>query len=899
MIHKKNLTFALLLIIFSNFVTQAQVGLPPGFRHQQVGKFDLPVNIASLPNNKMLFPTQNGKLFMMENGILDTKSILSLDSIWWQFEKGFLGVEADPDFVNNGYIYCYYTISVTGNTYDGSILRRTSNNGTLTDPIMHKITRYTLSGHTVVPNSKKTILDMDITPGVVVNYNHDGGTIRFGRDGKLYVATGEGDLWCPCFTPKSTNCSWGCGSCPSVNPSTGCKSYQWATNMGTFYGKILRINSDGSAPTDNPYYANAPYNAQKYVYALGFRNPFSMNFKPGTDDLYIGDVGSHGTDKREEINKLTPTSVRDFGWPAIEGVSNDPAYSDPIFTYNEGNTTNTGCAITGGTFYNPQTSNWPAQYTGKYLYMDFCNGWINTLDFDNGNTVSGFVTGLANNFGNAASGIGILTPSISSTGELYYLARGVNANTTGIYKISFQPITVSGITMTGGNVINTQTTLAFEAGIQPTNASDALVLWDVQPSNLASISFSGVNANNAVLTPIQDGVVTVTAISSGDYSKKQTMIVYISSFNPLQSLNITTAGTFAITSLSGTLQVGMAFNPSNIAIKQINWSVLNKSALVDVLISTSGLVSSIGRNGTATIIGISPTNPTIFPAFRVITLTGQNPLISINITTPSSFTITTDKGSLQLGCEYLPLDFSGNKSITWSVLNTSATVLASINNSGLLSTNGGNGTATILGTSAANNSITSTKVVTISGQVIPATSISIVPQNGIVSTTVNGTITFNATVLPANAIPTPTITWSVITGTGGGSVNSNGVFTALSMGVVTVVAQVNATVKTTFVVSVTSIISSVSLKLESNNLKYNDIKLYPVPNNGEFMIESVKLIPQTTLSITNIEGQTVFSSPLTNFIGVKKISVPSLAKGIYRVSFSLENGSMHYRMMVE
>lgn len=896
MIHKKNLTFALLLIIFSNFVTQAQVGLPPGFRHQQVGKFDLPVNIASLPNNKMLFPTQNGKLFMMENGILDTKSILSLDSIWWQFEKGFLGVEADPDFVNNGYIYCYYTISVTGNTYDGSTLRRTSNNGTLTDPIMHKITRYTLSGHTVVPNSKKTILDMDITPGVVVNYNHDGGTIRFGRDGKLYVATGEGDLWCPCFTPKSTNCSWGCGSCPSVNPSTGCKSYQWATNMGTFYGKILRINSDGSAPTDNPYYVNAPYNAQKYVYALGFRNPFSMNFKPGTDDLYIGDVGSHGNDKREEINKLTPTSVRDFGWPAIEGVSNDPAYSDPIFTYNEGNTTNTGCAITGGTFYNPQTSNWPAQYTGKYLYMDFCNGWINTLDFDNGNTVSGFVTGLANNFGNAASGIGILTPSISSTGELYYLARSLNANTTGIYKISFQPITVSGITMTGGNVINTQTTLAFEAGIQPTNASDALVLWDVQPSNLASISFSGVNANNAVLTPIQDGVVTVTAISSGDITKKQLIVVTISGQTPLTSINITTTSNFSITSDNGTLQLGIDFVPSNFSNKTILWSVSKKSINVDVTLDINGLLTSIGENGTVTIVGTSASNSAI-QSTKVVTITGQNPLTAINITA-STFTITTDNGTLQLGMAFTPANFI-NKSITWSISNQSSNVLASINSSGLLSTNGGNGTVTILGTSVANASISSSKVITITGQTIEPTSISIAPQNGILSTTVNGTIAFNATVLPTNAIPTPTITWSVITGTGGGSVNSNGVFTALSMGVVTVVAQVSASVKTSFVVSVTSLISSVTIKSESNKLKYNDIKLYPVPNNGEFMIESIKLIPQTTLSITNIEGQTVFSTPLTNFIGVKKISVPSLAKGIYRVSFSLENGSMHYRMVVE
>jgi hypothetical protein len=106
-------------------------------------------------------------------------------------------------------------------------------------------------------------------------------------------------------------------------------------------------------------------------------------------------------------------------------MENDPKYTDPIFTYqHNGDVATTGCAITGGTFYNPPTVDFPDQYVGDYFFADYCNGWIRVRDADG--TVSGFATGLGDK--------GVIDLEVSKSGELYYL----NRSTTGIVsKIGF------------------------------------------------------------------------------------------------------------------------------------------------------------------------------------------------------------------------------------------------------------------------------------------------------------------------------------------------------------------------------------------------------------------------------------------------------------------------------
>lgn len=149
---------------------------------------------------------------------------------------------------------------------------------------------------------------------------------------------------------------------------------------------MLRLNSDGTIPIDNPFCNSATGN-NRAIWALGLRNPFTFGFQPGTGRL-IDDVGESTW---EEIDHGIAGS--NYGWPITEGPTNNPAFVSPIFAYNHGSTNTTGCAIVGGTFYHPPVSQFPAIYTGKYFFSDLCGGWIRVFDPSTG-TASGFATGI-------------------------------------------------------------------------------------------------------------------------------------------------------------------------------------------------------------------------------------------------------------------------------------------------------------------------------------------------------------------------------------------------------------------------------------------------------------------------------------------------------------------------
>src|SRR5262249_44356162 len=110
-----------------------------------------------------------------------------------------------------------------------------------------------------------------------------------------------------------------------------------------------------------------------------------------------------------------------YGWPNAEGTSGNASYTNPLFCYrhstgspNCASTNLTGCAITGGTFYNPSAVSFPAQYVGRYFFSDLCGGWISQLDPGNGNAVSSFATG----------GSSPVDLDVGQDGALYYLEDG-------------------------------------------------------------------------------------------------------------------------------------------------------------------------------------------------------------------------------------------------------------------------------------------------------------------------------------------------------------------------------------------------------------------------------------------------------------------------------------------
>jgi glucose/arabinose dehydrogenase len=216
--------------------------------------------------------------------------------------------------------------------------------------------------------------------------------MHFGSDGKLYVAVGD-----------------------NANGAN-------AQSMSTRLGKMLRLNDDGTIPTDNPFYATATGD-NRSIWATGLRNPFTFSVRASDGRMHINDVGE-GT--WEEIN--LGAARANYGWPSTEGPTTDDGITAPIYAYDHTAGTAagdffSGCAIIGGAFY-PTTGGtgaFPEAYRGSYFFTDLCNPVIGRIDLANGN--------VAYAFGRVGSSpVGMLT---GNDGALYVLRQ------TAIERFSF------------------------------------------------------------------------------------------------------------------------------------------------------------------------------------------------------------------------------------------------------------------------------------------------------------------------------------------------------------------------------------------------------------------------------------------------------------------------------
>jgi glucose/arabinose dehydrogenase len=331
---------------------------------QVVSGLTNPMDMEFAPDGRLFVAEEAGRVRIVKaDGALATFLNIStkVDS---SGDRGLQALTFDPSFSTNRYLYLHYTKKATSTT-----------------PAHNRIVRVTANGNKVVAGSEKLIFRLGHQG---TRAGHQGGAIDFGTDGKLYVATGDNQ------TP--TNVS------PHVS--------QQLTNL---FGKMLRINKDGTIPTDNPFYVTATGN-NRAIWALGLRNPFKFAVQPGTDTIFINDVGEKAW---EEIN--LGAAGANYGWPVHEGMANHPQYVDPILVHAYGQ--DGACSITGGAFYNPTTLQFPQEdYEGDYFFADFCGGWIRRLEPipGGGFAVSGFATGLEKP----------IDLEVSQAGELYYLSRG-------------------------------------------------------------------------------------------------------------------------------------------------------------------------------------------------------------------------------------------------------------------------------------------------------------------------------------------------------------------------------------------------------------------------------------------------------------------------------------------
>ena len=334
----------LILLFVSALPAAAATNLPSGFEDiTVVTSLTSPTAMQFAPDGRLFVAEQGGRLRVIKNGVLLATPFVAL-SVDSSGERGLLGIAFDPNFQSNQYVYLFYTAT--------------------TPAIHNRVSRFKANGDIAdTTHGEVVLLDFDNLSSAT---NHNSGAMHFGVDGKLYVAHGEN--------------------------ATGSNSQ----TLANLLGKIIRMNPvpDPTAqiPTDNPFYSTAT-GKNRLIWTLGLRNPFTFSIQPGSGRVFINDVGQSAW---EEINEGQPG--RNFGWPTTEGAFSSasfPQFTNPVYSYAHSGTIPSGCAITGGTFYNPSSPVFPPSYVGKYFFADYCGGWLYYIDPANPSTASQFAAALS------------------------------------------------------------------------------------------------------------------------------------------------------------------------------------------------------------------------------------------------------------------------------------------------------------------------------------------------------------------------------------------------------------------------------------------------------------------------------------------------------------------------
>ena len=235
-----------------------------------LSSLNFPVGLSLAPDGRIFYNERlTGAIRIINPGWqLDPTPFCQI-SVFTSGELGLLGLTLDPNFASNQLVYAYYTVP---------------------EPQMNRVSKFSKSGGVC---TETVILD-----NLPHQSNHNGGIIKFGPDGKLYVVIGDALI------------------------------QDDAQDLTSLRGKILRVNADGSAPSDNPFFSNPNPNAQK-VFSYGHRNSFGFTFHPQTNDLWESENGPADND---EINRVV--SGGNYGWPIWGGIVNQSGFVDPILAFN-------------------------------------------------------------------------------------------------------------------------------------------------------------------------------------------------------------------------------------------------------------------------------------------------------------------------------------------------------------------------------------------------------------------------------------------------------------------------------------------------------------------------------------------------------------------------------------
>jgi len=268
---------------------------------------NFPVGLSLAPDGRVFFNERlTGKIRIINQQWQLVPTEFCQIAIAASGEQGLLGLTLDPDFATTHFVYVYHSAS---------------------GPLRNRVVRYTESGGSCMQEA--IILD-----NLPASTSHNGGIIQFGPDGKLYVVIGDAE-----------------------NPVN-------SQSLTTLAGKILRLNPDGSAPSDNPFFSNPNANSKK-VFSFGHRNSYGFTFHPHTGHLWETENGPGDND---EINRVVAGG--NFGWPTVGGIANNPNFLNPILAYTP------TIAPTGIIAIPEDSTIYPAPYRNNLLFTAWNDGQI-------------------------------------------------------------------------------------------------------------------------------------------------------------------------------------------------------------------------------------------------------------------------------------------------------------------------------------------------------------------------------------------------------------------------------------------------------------------------------------------------------------------------------------------
>ena len=288
--------------------------------------------------------------------------------------------------------------------------------------------------------------------------------------------------------------------------------------------RLLRINADGTIPTDNPFFTIAT-GMNRAIWAMGLRNPFTFAVQPMSGRLFVNDVGQDTWKKSTRVSTAPITAGRRrlrVTLPIVDGLCR-------LYTRTSTSVL-TGCAITGGTFYNPLTTQFPGDYVGDYFFADYCGNWIYRID----------VSGQPPTLITPAFATGIIAPvdlQVGEDGSLYYLARGVYPNTNGVVgRIRFSGSLAPSISSQPASItVSVGQPASFT--VAASGATPLSYQWQRNSANISGATLSTYTLSNAQLADSGSQFRCVVRNSYGTATSNNATLTVVNNVLPVPTIN--------------------------------------------------------------------------------------------------------------------------------------------------------------------------------------------------------------------------------------------------------------------------------------------------------------------------------------------------------------------------